>query len=97
MLPGLTTAQARVVKKLVQQHVPGVPVAVFGSRALGTHKVFSDLDLLIQHPQPLPLETIAALKQALAETDLPFRVDVAETALLEPDFAAAIAPQLRPL
>lgn len=75
--PYLTAPQQALAVRLVQQHLPGHDVRVFGSRATGRRlKPWSDMDLLVM---PGPGVTVAALQnlaQAFDDSDLPFRVDV---------------------
>jgi predicted nucleotidyltransferase len=54
------------------------PVLVFGSRIKGTQQPFSDLDLCLKADKPIPLVEIAALNEALHESNLPFTVDVTD-------------------
>lgn len=61
-------------------HIPEYPVWAFGSRVKGTAKTYSDLDLAIISPQPLSLTTMAALKEAFDESNLPMRVDLVDWA-----------------
>jgi predicted nucleotidyltransferase len=54
---------------------------VFGSRARGDHRKFSDLDILVAGPVPLGL--ISSVGEKLEESSLPFRVDL----VFEPNLA----------
>jgi len=76
----LTPAQADCVRRILLTNLPdGARVSVFGSRASGRGlKPHSDLDLLIDSPVELPLKTLAELREAFAESDLPFSVDLLE-------------------
>lgn len=76
----LTDAQRATLRRVLDATVPGARVAVFGSRATGRARPFSDVDLLILEPSPLPWVLRLALLDALEASDLPFRVDVVETA-----------------
>lgn len=69
-----------IVRGILQAHVPQYEVWAFGSRAKWTAKPYSDLDLAVISTAPLPLETSAALSDAFAESDLPWRVDVVDWA-----------------
>lgn len=71
-------AQADCVRRILWAHVPsGAKVSVFGSRATGRGlKLHSDLDLLIDSLAELPLVAWADVREALAESDLPFSVDL---------------------
>ena len=76
----LLPRDAACVREILSRHLPaGARVRVFGSRATGRNlKPHSDLDLLIDCPTALPLATVAALRDALSESDLPFSVDLLE-------------------
>jgi predicted nucleotidyltransferase len=72
------TAQDReILVSLIGQFLPHTPVWAFGSRVKGTSHPWSDLDLAAftraeQRPQ------VSLLKEALEESNLPFRVDLLE-------------------
>lgn len=70
---------------------------VFGSRARGDHRPLSDLDLLIKSDQPVPLGTIAKLEIAFSSSDLPFKVDIVDWAMLSDEFRVKITPELSAL
>src|SRR3990167_10843625 len=68
--------QWRIVRDILQKHVPHLEVWAFGSRVKGNAKPYSDLDLAIISLQPLPMTVSAALADDFSESDLPWRVDV---------------------
>ena len=75
----LTPAESRLVQNTLRSLLPAdASVFAFGSRATGQRlKPSSDLDLLIDTPSgELPLRVMADLREAFAESDLPFRVDL---------------------
>ena len=53
-----------------------VRCAYLGSRANGTARRFSDLDLALISPKPIPWEQMEAVKDAFSESDLPIMVEV---------------------
>ena len=57
---------------------------VFGSRATGRARPYSDLDILISSPMPLDWRARADLQDAFEASNLPFRVDVVEESRLAP-------------
>jgi predicted nucleotidyltransferase len=67
-----------------------VKVWVFGSRATGRARPYSDLDILISSPTPLDWRARADLQDAFEASNLPFRVDVVEEARLAPDLAPRV-------
>jgi predicted nucleotidyltransferase len=68
--------QLATVERILADHVPECEVRVFGSRVAGTSKRYSDLDLAVVGPGELDPDTLRRLREALEESDLPFRVDV---------------------
>ncbi|MDO5056480.1 MAG: restriction endonuclease subunit S [Lautropia sp.] len=85
--------QWEIVRTILQEHIPGLEVWAFGSRAKWTAKEYSDLDLAIITDTPLPLETSAALNEAFSESDLPWKVDVVDWAATGEDFRRVIETQ----
>ena len=63
---------------------------VFGSRATGRARPYSDLDILIPSPVPLDWRARADLQDAFEASNLPFRVDVVEEARLAPTLAPRV-------
>jgi predicted nucleotidyltransferase len=63
-------------KKIVQSILKKYPYDfyVFGSRATGYAKKFSDLDLCVM--QELPAGILSQIQEDFQESDLPFTVDV---------------------
>ena len=64
------------VKTILSNFVPDCEVRAFGSRCNGTAREHSDLDLCVCGNEKLDWKLLANLKDALMESDLPFRVDV---------------------
>lgn len=74
----LTAAAREIVRGAVQAAVPRAVVFVFGSRATGKSRPFSDLDLLFVDPPRLQWHQRAALVDLLEASDLTFAVDIVE-------------------
>ena len=66
----LSEAQAGTVHANVQGVLPGAEVWVFGSRATGHARPFSDLDLLVTKPVSLTWLQLADLRDAFEASDL---------------------------
>lgn len=79
-----------LLREILQAHIPGCGVRAFGSRILGTARPFSDLDIVLVRTDPLPLERLAALREALSESNLPFLIDIVEWVRISPGFRAII-------
>jgi type I restriction enzyme S subunit len=80
----------KIVFDILARHIPGREVQVFGSRATGTAKPFSDLDLVIMGGEPLPVTTMRILRDAFDDSDLPFQVDLVEWAGTSEEFRKVI-------
>lgn len=87
----LSDAERATVLDLLARHAAGVPVWAFGSRVHGRNlKRYSDLDLALLTQEPLSLDALAELRDAFAESDLPFRVDLVDWAATPESFRAII-------
>jgi predicted nucleotidyltransferase len=87
----LTPDQTRAVLAIVDRVIPGALVRVFGSRATGRARPFSDLDLLFVQPARLTWEQRADLRERFEASELPFRVDVVEAEGLPIGMAERVA------
>lgn len=72
----------------------GYRVYAFGSRVKNQHRSYSDLDLLIEGQEALPKEDIYKLQEAFEESDLPFRVDISDSAKVSDSFKTCIKNEL---
>ena len=71
-------------------------VDVYGSRARGTHRPGSDIDLIVLGP--VQLEDLLRIAVALDESDLSISADVTRySEQLSPAFTAEVARDARPL
>ena len=69
----------RLVLNILGTNLPqSTKVWVFGSRATGGARRYSDLDLAIDAGRPLTLDEIAGLTEAFSDSDLPYKVDLAD-------------------
>jgi predicted nucleotidyltransferase len=65
------------VLNILRANLPGSAKAwVFGSRATGRARRYSDLDLTIDAGRRLTLDETARLIEAFSDSDLPYRVDL---------------------
>ena len=53
-------------------------VFIFGSRAIGGNRKFSDVDLGVESKRKIPSNIVEDLKEALEKSDIPFTVDVVD-------------------
>ncbi len=87
----LSGTELALVRDLLSVHLPPDTGAwVFGSRATGTARPYSDLDLALAWQQPLSPDILGALHEALSESDLPFKVDLVDLGCTDAAFRMLI-------
>ncbi|MBI4249316.1 MAG: nucleotidyltransferase domain-containing protein [Elusimicrobia bacterium] len=86
----VSPAQMRVVREILSRRAPGVEVRAFGSRVDGTPKEHSDLDLAVVAPAKLGIAALEELREAFAQSDLPFRIDVLDWNAISDEFKKVI-------
>lgn len=86
----LDEIELAIVKAILARHVPEAVVWVFGSRATGKAKKYSDLDLCIKASHPLGLDLMSALAEDFSESDLPWKVDLVDWWSISEAFRAII-------
>lgn len=79
-----------IVKKILQKHLPGVEVRVFGSRVTGKAKQFSDLDLVIISDKSVSIKKINELKYEFSNSDLPIMIDLVDWNTISEEFREKI-------
>lgn len=98
MTLALTADELAQVQAVLAAHLPtDVLVGVFGSRATGAAKPFSDLDLVLEGEGPLPLALLAELAEAFDESALPWKVDLVDRRTVTEAFGAIIDAARLPL
>lgn len=73
---GLTNEELDCIKKIFIQHGFNGEVYLFGSRAKGNYKKYSDIDLYLKSRVKMKMGQIFLLKDELMESNLPYRVDI---------------------
>jgi predicted nucleotidyltransferase len=75
----LPAEHRRLVLNILRANLPqSTKVWVFGSRATGKARRYSDLDLAIDAGRLLTLDKIAELTEAFSDSDLPYKVDLVD-------------------
>ena len=92
----LTTGQRRIVLELIERHLPDTDVWAYGSRVAWTSRPESDLDLVVFSGADQSGQ-VSDLREALEESELPFRVDVLVWDELPESFQKKIADGHVPL
>jgi predicted nucleotidyltransferase len=86
----IAPADWAIVRDILQKHVPDRDVWAFGSRAKGTAKMYSDLDLAVITDTPLSFDVSGALREDFSDSDLPWRVDIVDWATTSEAFRRII-------
>jgi uncharacterized protein len=87
----LSDAEKAIVLNILRAQLPAeVGVHVFGSRATGGEKPWSDLDLVLQGTEPLAISLLAELAEAFDESALPWKVDLVDRMAVGDDFGRLI-------
>ncbi|GHU46523.1 hypothetical protein FACS1894120_3490 [Clostridia bacterium] len=86
----VTDDEMLIIQDIIKEYAPDCDVLVYGSRYKGTHWKYSDLDLSFKGKKKLGLYRIGDIKEAFAESDLPYRVDVHDYNATADSFKAII-------
>lgn len=78
MIFGLSTEDYQMILNLavIPLQKQGARVWIFGSRARGDHRPFSDIDILYSLSKDLPPGYLAQIIEDLEESRLPIKVDL---------------------
>lgn len=90
-VPQLTAEQRAVILAILERHLPHPQAWVFGSRATGRARPYSDLDILLTAPPRLSWDQRAQLVDAFDASELPFKVDLVNV----DDLGAALSERVR--
>ncbi|RTL68612.1 MAG: nucleotidyltransferase domain-containing protein [Hyphomicrobiales bacterium] len=88
----LRTRDSIILKALLRTYAPQAEVWAYGSRTSGENHARSDLDLVLRNTVALdaPQSSLALLRDAIEESDIPFMIDVHDWALLSENFRRQI-------
>lgn len=91
MTPGPNPLDPEVITEI--QKIAGHlgKVYLFGSRAKGGHRPFSDIDLCVVSVAAIPDEVMGSVKEAFQASRIPFKVDVVDFHQISKEFRSLIA------
>jgi len=69
---------------------PDATIYLFGSRARGTHYARSDIDVALDTGAKLPRVDVGEARDMLAESNIPYRIDVVDVRSVSEDMRKAI-------
>lgn len=83
-----TKKAEKEIKKILQKFIDFKKhqVFIFGSRAMGQSRKFSDYDIGILGKKSVALRDLALIDEELEESNLPYRVEVVDFATVSKDF-----------
>lgn len=87
------------IKKIIYQFInpKEYTVFIFGSRATGKARKYSDYDVGISGKNSIPSEVKILIEEALEESDLPYKVDVVDFSLLPTKFKKVALSKVKKL
>lgn len=76
----LDKSKTNLIKEIISKHLDleKCSVFIFGSRARGTSRKFSDVDIGIESSEGISDSTLIKIEEDLENSDLPFTVDVVD-------------------
>lgn len=87
----LTDEQLKLVQIILRKYLsPHAKVLLFGSRATGSAKPYSDIDLAIDAGAPLSLDQLAKLADSFENSALPYKVDIVDWHAIDDEFREII-------
>jgi len=94
----LSAADRGSVLRILAAHLPETAAAwVFGSRATGRARKYSDLDVAIDAGRALSFDELAALRESFSDSDLPYRVDIVDWQTADERFRRIVTADRVPL
>ena len=86
----ISAEEMKIIKAILARYLPACEVRAFGSRAKGTARKNSDLDLAVVGQEKLSLSLRTHLQEAFEESVLPFRVDIVDWQSISEEFRKII-------
>ncbi len=92
----ISSSELKFIEDVFLKNLPGAEVFIFGSRATGENlKKTSDLDLVIKSSSKITFNQMFLLREALQESNLPYRVDLLDWDNLSEEFKNNIVPDFQ--
>lgn len=79
-----------IIVKLLTTLFPNAKVYLFGSRARGTHKIESDIDIAIDDLRKIPILEMARARNILESLNIPQTIDLIDINNVSEDFKKII-------
>ena len=94
-----TDVALRSIRAIVRSRLPdpSYRVFLFGSRATGAARKFSDVDVGIQGNRAIDAVTLEYIREDLENSDIPYKVDVVDFATVAPSFKTLALKRIQQL
>lgn len=79
-------ADLNQLKKIFEKHLPDAEYYIFGSRAKGTAREASDIDIAVNSGDKIPLLLLSTIEEAFADSDIPYKVDFIDMQRIDDEF-----------
>ncbi|WNY24912.1 nucleotidyltransferase domain-containing protein [Methanolapillus millepedarum] len=86
----VSDSERKIIVSILREYVPDAEVWVYGSRYRGNARKLSDLDLTVVAAEKLSSGILLQMKEAFADSLLPYLVDISEWNTLPPHFQKII-------
>ena len=73
---GLSHHHIQCLKKIVEAHLQQGEVVLYGSRAKGTQRSYSDVDLVVKKAVPHESTLMEVIRAEITDSDFPYLCDV---------------------
>lgn len=89
----------KIIKNIISKflNLAEYKVFIFGSRATGEAKKFSDYDIGIIGKKPVRGDILAMIEEALEESDLLYNVDIVDFSLISSNFKKIALSKIKKL
>jgi predicted nucleotidyltransferase len=86
----LPTKYLSILQRILAELAPQAELWAYGSRVTGKAHEGSDLDLVVRYPIGAERSSLAALRAALSDSDIPILVDVHDWDRIPQEFCSEI-------
>jgi len=91
---GILPEHRRIMKAIIESMLPNAKVLIFGSRAKGSARKYSDYDILIDNSKPLDITELTNLQEAFIESIIPVKVEIVDRHRIDEAFFVKIEKDL---
>lgn len=95
---GLEKRHLDFILQVLQKNIPQAKFYIFGSRAKGNHKEYSDIDIAVKlEEETISADILGKILMEFSDSTLPYEVDVIDLNAIDDRFKNLIKDSLREL